>query len=145
MAKIITNESAPQLAPRSYSILQLAILGFGFGLLYFVIFSALSRFVDNGQVAGSVAAVLTATIAAVIMVLCRVANPLLVAISTLLALWGLSGWLSGLVWIEGAVWSAALYSLSYSLFSYIARLKRPGFVVVISAIIIIAIRVIITL
>jgi hypothetical protein len=93
------------------------------------------------NISGNVATIIVAVAEVIVMVKFRIAQPLIVAIATGAALWGLAQWTDGLSIIEMILWSMAIYALAYMLFSWIVRYIRTIPVLVFIVIIVVAVRV----
>jgi len=140
MAKIIKSDGQSQVSANYYSVWKIvligALLGFGFWALTFLI----DKFIINPTlcrststslncinsiiVSGNIATVLIAITGTIIMILSRMAQPLIIAITTAATLWGLAQWTSGLSIIEAVIWSIITYVLAYVLYSWITRYDR---------------------
>ncbi len=140
MAKVIVDETHPQVVSTSYSWWRVALLGAGLGIVYWILTFLVSHFIidpifcrssvnalactNSIELSGNVASILVATAGLAILVGLKVLRPLIVAIAAAIVLWGLAGWTNGLSGVEAVFWSALLYSLSYVLFSWISRYSR---------------------
>jgi hypothetical protein len=145
MAKIIKWDTEPQTISASYSLWRTALVGVVLGVVYWGLTAFIGRFVDSTNISGDIATILIATIGIIVMLRLRIAQPLIIAVATGAALWGLARWTSGLAWGEVAAWSALLYGLAYILFSWIARYARIVPVLIIIVLIVIVLRITIAL
>jgi len=137
MARIIRDQSQLYVADDVYTWLRIVLVGTLLGLLYvgltylisyFVIDPMFCRSAINASIcagsigiAGNVAAVLVAAIGLFTLVWLRASRPIIVAVGTMIILWGLAGWTDGLGWGEALLWSALLFGLCYVLFGWICR------------------------
>ena len=143
MAKIIkTNEN--QTISTQYSVWRIALVGAFLGVIYCGFILILNSFLPEVS-SGYISTILIAILGIAIMVYLNMFQPLIIAMASGIVLWGLSNWTSGLIWGEVVAWSAFLYSLSYILFSWIARYTRPTVVVVFISLIVVIARVVVSL
>lgn len=161
MAKIILDDSQPRAVSLSYSWWMIALIGAAMGVLYWALTLLVGHFIvdplscndavdastcaNSLEISGNVAGILVATIGLGVLVRLRVLRPLIVAIATAVALWGLAGWTDGLGWAEVVAWSVLLYALCYVLFSWISRYARSVPVLVAVAGIVIIARIVLVL
>ncbi len=161
MVQVILDDNQPRSVSSSYSWWMLALIGAVVGVLYWLLTLAVGHFIidplfcgssssavtcaNSVGVAGNVAGVLVATIGLGIMVRLRVLRPLIIAVSTAIILWGLSGWTEGLGWAEIVAWSTVLYALSYVLFSWISRYARSVPVLMAALAIVVIARIVLAL
>jgi len=75
----------------------------------------------------------------------RMAQPLIIAVASGAALWGLSRWTGGLGWGEVMLWDIALYTLAYITFSWVARYLKVIPVIVTTILIIVIVQIIASL
>jgi hypothetical protein len=97
------------------------------------------------DVAGGIATVLVAVAAIFVGLWWRLARPAFVAIAAALMLWGLASWLTGLFWVEAVVWSALVGALVYLLFSWLNRTQSIALTIILTALIVIAERIVLAL
>ncbi len=156
MAKVIERDIQSQEISDFYPFWKVAIIGVASGLLFWVLIFLLENFViaplfcnsvggatacaNKLMISGNIATILVALAGVVIMVKFRMLQPLIVAVTTAAALWGLAQWTGGLPIWEIIIWSALTYLLAYLLFSWVVRYDRVWPVVVIILIIVMAIR-----
>jgi hypothetical protein len=161
MAKVIERDVQSQEISGLYSIWKLVIIGAVSGLLFWLLTFLLENFViaplfcgsANGatacanklMISGNIAMIIVAVAGIIAMVRLRMTQPLIVAVATVAALWGLAQWTGGLPIWEMIMWSGLVYLMAYLLFSWIVRFDRIWPVVVIILIIIIGIRIAINL
>lgn len=145
MAKVIIedNETNPVFEP--YSVWRICLVGAALGAIFWGLTAIISQVIESVGVAGDVAAILTATLGVVVMLRLRMAQPLIIALATCLALWGLAGLTSGLAVFEVIALSVLLYCLCYVLFSWIARYSQVVPVLSVIALVIIATRIVVSL
>ncbi|HPF30709.1 MAG TPA: hypothetical protein PLO25_00125 [Candidatus Saccharibacteria bacterium] len=158
MAKVLKTETGSQIVSSSYPFLATLLIGLLVGFLFWCFMILIEKYVidplycrneinalmcmNSTSVSGNISAILTGLIGVFIMVRYSMARPLMVALASLLTLWGLIDSLSVLVWTEAIVWSISLYCLSYLLFSWIARFKNILFSALLMVIIVLAVRII---
>ena len=145
MAKIIDSnvESLPVNKPNS--VWRVALIGITFGVLYWCLTALILNIAKSIDIAGNIATILVATVGIVVMLNMFIARPLLVALASAVALWGLALMTDGLVWYEIIIWSALLYGLSYTVFSWIASYKKTVPAVVAVIVVVAIIRLVIIL
>lgn len=140
---------------------KVLIAGLTAGLVYWLLSLLLQRFVvepivchqvvnaslclDAADVAGKIAAPLVAV--GLIILFARFRHPLagLTVVATTIVLWGLSGWLEGLVWIEALSWSVLLYAVTISLFGLVSRQPPLAYALIITTVVVVALRIAIML
>lgn len=161
MAKLILDDSQPRAVSLSYSWWIMVLIGAALGVLYWGLTLLVGHFIidplfcgdavnastcsSSVEISGNVAGILVATIGLGVLVRLGVLRPLIVAIATAAALWGLAGWTDGLGWAEVAAWSALLYGLCYVLFSWISRYAKSVPVLVAAVAIVIIARIVLVL
>ena len=161
MAQVILDDNQPRSVSISYSWWMVALTGVAVGVLYWLLTIATGHFIvdplfcsgsanaaacsNSVGIAGNVAGILVATVGLGVLVRLQVPRPLIVAVSTAIVLWGLSGWTEGLGWAEIVAWSSILYGLSYVLFSWISRYTRSVPVLVTAVAIIVVARIVLAL
>ena len=118
-----------------YSVLVIGIVGALLGLLFFGLSVVLDKFmiepifckadVSNCMsaisISGDISTIIVATIGILAMIGLKMARPLIVSLSSALSLWGLATMTSNMGWAEAAFWAVLLYTITYILFSWIAR------------------------
>lgn len=144
MAKIIKNNEQVQIAILPYSAWRTAVIGVIIGIIFWLLCLLMEKYNYSITTIGNTASVITVIVGIIIMIRMRMAQPLLISVSTCLALWGLFSWTNGLSVFEKLIYDFFLFGLSYSFFTWITRIKRPSFSIFISIITIIIIRVILT-
>ena len=157
MAKMIERDIQSQEISDFYPLWKVVIIGAASGLLFLLLTFLREKFVISPLfcntigdatactsallISGNIASVLVALAGIVVMVKLKMVQPLIVAVTTTAALWGLAQWTSGLSVLEAIVWSISTYLVSYLLFSWIVRYDRIWPVVVIILIIVMAVRI----
>jgi len=121
---------------RVNTIIQVVLLGVILGAITWLLTLLLERFVitpvfcaDAGNgicmnastVAGNIALVLSAIGGLLGLIRLGVYRPLLVVIAASIVLWGLAGWLGGLLWYEALAWTVLLYAATYAAFAWLVR------------------------
>lgn len=76
---------------------------------------------NGSTIAWVLAHVLVVGASVVAMVGAMVYRPLLVALASVITVWGISGWLGGLEWWSATLWQALLFALAYGAYAWIAR------------------------
>lgn len=147
----VENQSA--LVPMATSqLLQTLLLGFIVGVavwgLTFVIDTYILRAImcqgdqtigcSVGSYAEASAAILATGLGLFGLMRLRVFRPLLVALASLVALWGVIAMTSGLQWYM--VGAALLYAISYAFFAWIARIRSFIVVLIVLVVIIAVVR-----
>jgi len=161
MAKVIERDVQSQEISGSYPIWKSIIIGVASGLLFWLLVFLLENFVitplfcnsiggatacaNKLMISGNIATILVALAGVVAMVRLHMIQPLIVAVTTAAALWGLAQWTGGLPIWEIIIWSVLMYLLAYLLFSWVVRYDRIWPVVVIILIIVMAIRIAVNL
>ena len=156
MAKLVVDDNQSHSIKLMYSIWRIALIGASLGLFYWLVTLLLSRYIidpiycksivdasictGSVSMAGNIASIIVATIGLGVLIRYSVVRPIIIAIASGVALWGLAGWTEGLAWYEVALWSALLYGLVYVLFSWISRYNRTVPVVVAILAILIIVR-----
>jgi hypothetical protein len=90
-----------------------------------------------------IAAVLVTAVAVPVLASWGVFRGLLVAVSSLVALWGLQNYMSPLAggsWLEYGAFSAVLFGLAYVLFYWLMRLRNFGLSLVAALIVVLIVR-----
>ena len=156
MAKVINTEIESRAVGTSYSLWQIALVGLVLGVLYWCLAGSIENYIidpifcrsisnamaclNSASISGDIATILVATVGVIVILRLYMARPLVIALAVGVSLWGLSQWTSGLAWGEAIAWSALLYGLAYTLFSWIARYKRFTLVLIAIVLVIFAVR-----
>lgn len=130
-------DAQPQLIDmRANTIIQVVLLGIILGAVTWLLTLLLERFVitpvfcsdaANGicvnasTVAGNIALVLGAIGGLLGLIRLGVYRPLLVVIAASIVLWGLAGWMGGMLWYETLAWTVLLYGVVYAAFAWFVR------------------------
>lgn len=144
MAKIIKNDEELQLAILPYSAWRTALLGMTIGIIFWLLCLIMERYNYSKNTINSTVSVITVVIGIIAMIRMRMAQPLLISVSNCLGLWGLYNWINDLFIFERLIYCVLLFGLSYSFFTWIVRMKRPSFSILLSILTVIIIRVILT-
>lgn len=123
MAKVISNSTLKQPVVVSHSFAKVISIGVFLGIANYGITLLLNNFFSL-TVAGNVAMILTAIIGIVLMVLLKINQPLIMALSAGFVLWGLPGWSEGLGGVDIVMWGILLFCLAYLLFFWILRYAK---------------------
>lgn len=161
MAQIIREETYPQSISMSFSLWQIMLTGAAIGALYFILTFLISHFViealycgssvnvtncsNSISISGNIATILAGTVGLGVLISLRVLRPIIVVVASALLLWGLSVWTNGLSWGEELLYSVVLYTLAYVLFSWICRYNQTMPIVIISILISVVARIVVTL
>ena len=137
-------------------VVRVAILGLGLGIGVWLLGFLFNRFLiepvfcanqasggicgNTEDVAGNIALVIGAIGGVLGLVRLSVYRPMLVAIAVAICLWGLNGWLSGLVWYEALGWTALIYMVAYAAFAWLVRPRNFFAVIVLLLLLIVAAR-----
>jgi hypothetical protein len=161
MVHVVREETYPQSISMSFSLWQIALTGAAVGALYFILTYLIGHFVieslycgtninvqnctNSTSIAGNIATVLAGTVGLGVLISLRVLRPIIVVVATALLLWGLSVWTAGLSWGEVVLSSAVLYALSYVLFSWICRYNQTMPIIIVSILVSVVARIVISL
>lgn len=140
-------------------MLGIALTGLGVGLIVFGAAYLLNRYVFSGIMcqgdgAGCsesptysmiVAMVIGALLGLVALVQTRVYRPLLVVLGATVGLWGLFALTSDMAWYWGLVIVMALFGLSYALFAWVARIRAFPVSIIVTIVLVVAMRLILGL
>lgn len=141
-------------------VVRVAILGLGLGIGTWLLGFLFNRFLiepvicanqsggicaNTEDVAGNIALILVAIGGVLGLVRLGIYRPMLVAIAVAICLWGLGGWLSGLVWYEALGWTALIYMAAYAAFTWLVRPRNFFIVIVMLLIVIVAARFLVSL
>lgn len=140
--------------PRSVPV-RIAALGVFLGLVVWALAYALERFVlsrflcggdvvcqQSTLLAGNIASVVVALAGVVVLVRMSVYRPLLIALGAVISLWGMAAWLDGVSVLEAVGWTVLLYTLAYSAFAWIARIRHVAVLLVVFIVLVVATRVV---
>lgn len=116
-------------------LIQVVLLGVILGAVSWVLTLLADRFVLNAvlcgaeasmcaskpAIAGNISLVLVSIAGLLALVRLGVYRPLLIAIASVIVLWGTAGWVSGLFWYEALAWTIALYAATFAAFTWLVR------------------------
>ncbi len=159
MDRSTTSESVVQslIELRPQTLLQVALLGAGLGLLSWVLTLLIRQVVfvplfcgdpTNSQCvgatgsAGVIALLLTGVVGLLGLVRLGVYRPLLVVLAATIALWGVSIWVGDMYWFEAIAWSVVLFALVYAAFTWLVRPRSFAFAVVLVILALVVVRVV---
>lgn len=123
------------------ALIQVALLGTGIGLLYWLITilvrqvvfvplfcgdPASSMCVGATGGAGVVALIAVAIIGLLGLVRLAVYRPLLIVLATTISLWGIANWTASMFWLEGVAWTIVLFAFCYTVFTWLVRPRAFG-------------------
>lgn len=122
---------------RMDTIVRVALLGIGLGVVAWVLSSLLSKFAieplfchdqpatgicaNPSDAAGNIALVLLGIAGTLGLVRLGVYRPMLIVIAVSVCLWDLFGWLHGVLWYESLGWAALIFAATYVLFTWLVR------------------------
>lgn len=146
---------------RPATVIQVALLGVILGAISWLITLLLGRFVldaifcaneattgvclNTNVIAGNIALVLAAIGGVLGLVRLGVYRPMLVAIAVAITLWGVAGWVDGLMWYESLVWTIVLYALSYAALTWLVRPRTFLIAIILVLVVVIAARIVPTI
>lgn len=156
MAKVIIEE--PAALPKLWASYRRTILsGVGAGILFWIVALLLEKFVitpiacsnlsnaaicmNPEEMAGNIATIVTAVLAAFALVKISAARPIIIAVASAALLWSAYAWTDGLFWLEALAWSVVLYVLSYALFAWITRSVQLWLAVLLPVLIVLFVRI----
>lgn len=87
-----------------------------------------------------VAIVVGAIVGTVVLARLRVFRPLLVVLTTAIALWTVHVWALSIAWYWGLLVTAVLYGLSYGLFAWVARIRSFILSLVVTIVLVVGLR-----
>ena len=138
-----------------------ALIGLGAGFSWWVITSLLKRYVveplacrdlstasacvDSFGVAGSIAALIVALAGMYVLVRAVQPRPIVIAAASAILLWDLGSLMAGLSWWVTLLWAVPIYTIAYALFGLTARLRSIVVSILVSLILIVGIRLLLTL
>ena len=153
------NRVSPVVPTYGREVATVLVIGAIVGLLTAITYYLLERFVfsavlcregadsscaDAPNYAMIVATVVGTIVGLVALVQARVYRPLLVVVGTAAALWGVSGLVADLAWYFALAIAVALYAVTYLLFSWMARIRSFIAALIVTALLIVAARFIIS-
>lgn len=160
MAKVVQSQQQVIVEPW-WGKGKIVFIGLGLGLAWWVFTSILRHYVveplacrdlataaacvDSLGVAGSIAAIIVGIIGVLILIRALQPRPIVIALATLVLLWDLGSFMSGLVWWETLLWGLFFYAASYALFWLVASLRGTAWSLVTAAVLVIVIRLLLVL
>ena len=155
MAKVVQSQQQVIVEPW-WGRVKIVWIGLGAGLSWWILTSLLKHYVveplacrdlataatcvDAFSVAGSIAAIIVAILATLLLIRAYQARPIVVALSTAVLLWDLGAFLSGLSWWETLLWALFFYGVTYVLFALVTRITNTALSLVAAAVVVIVIR-----
>lgn len=149
-------ESQPSIIEMNIKVfLRVVVAGLVVGLATWLLTYLLERFIlqaifcggnqaancsNSAVYAGNIAAVIMAIVGLTVLVKLSVFRPLLIVLATMVSLWGMAGWLSGLTLFETIVFSALLYAACYAAYTWLARIRNAVVMVIVVVLVAIASR-----
>lgn len=139
------------------ALVRVALLGAGLGVLYWLLTLLVRQVVfvplfcgdpSNSMCVGAtgsagVIALLLVSVAGLLgLVRLAIYRPLLVALAAAVSLWGIAGWTSQLFWLEAILWSAALFALAYTVFTWMVRPRAFPLALILVVVTVVLIRVV---
>jgi len=128
------DSNSPLIDVRPNTMVQVVLLGIILGAVTWLLTILIERFVagallcgdqttceSSTLVAGNAAIVLTAIGGLLGMVRLGVYRPLLVVIAATIVLWGLSGYMIGMMWYEAMAWTVLFTAVTYAAFVWLVR------------------------
>lgn len=158
MAKLIVNDE--RLIGTNSNLIAPLLIGFGVGLLVWVLTFLFERFVaqqlicnfldieacaNTVVISGNIATIIGALAGLTALIRSGARRPLLIVLASAVALWGLATWLVGLVWFEALIYTGLLYAVAYLVFYWLVRVRKLLLAVAISAIVVLITRAITSL
>ena len=160
MAQVVQSQQQVIVEPW-WAKIKIVYIGFGLGLLWWVLTSLLKQYVvepiacrdlatasacvDAFGVAGSIAAIVIAILGALALIRAVQPRPIVIALASAVLLWDLGTFLSGLSWWETLLWSLFIYLATYVLFSFAARITNTAWSLLTAAVVVLVIRVLLVL
>lgn len=152
-------ESKPAIIEQNRATaLRIALIGAVVGVAAWMLTYTLERFVLGSLLcggestctkataySGGIALVITAVIGVMALVRSLVYRPLLIALGAAITLWGIGGWLAGLMILEQVGWMALLFALAYSAYGWLARIRNVPVMLIVVIILVVTSRVIPTM
>lgn len=90
------------------------------------------------------ALILATGLGVLLLVRTQVYRPLLVGLAAALTLWGVLDGLHGLAWYQGVLIAALIFALAYGAFTWLARIRSFLIAVIVSVVVLIIVRYILT-
>jgi len=160
MAQVIVDERAVVVKPWWVKV-RIVFIGALLGLTWWIVAVLLRQYVieplacrdlatsnacvDSFGVAGAIATILVAILAAFVLVRTLQPRPIIIAVSVAALLWVLGSYVAGLAWYEALLWAVLLYAASYSLFALVARIVWLPAAIITAVVIVVGIRLLLAL
>lgn len=160
MAKVVQSQQQVIVEPW-WGKVKMLWIGLGAGLSWWILTSLLKHYiveplacrdlatatacVDSFGVAGSIAAIIVAILATLLLIRAFQPRPIVIALSAAVLLWDLGTFLSGLSWWETLLWSLFFYGVTYVLFTLVARITNTALSLVAAAVVVIVTRLLLIL
>lgn len=90
------------------------------------------------------ATILIALGALLVLIRMHIYRPLLIVLAATISLWGVVTMIGGLQWYWVAIMMALLYALAYGLFAWISRIRYLWLMLLLTVILIVAVRLVLT-
>jgi hypothetical protein len=159
MAKVIKSDVQSRVISDYYPIGKIILIGVASGLVFWLFTMLIQKYIidpafchsaadtltclNSLSISGNIAMIIVAIIGTIVMVLSRMIQPLIMAVTTAATIWGLAWWTGGLSTIEIIIWSVLTYTLAYILYSWIARYNRTGLALILALIVIMVVRIVV--
>lgn len=151
------SRPSPIIDIRADVMVRVALLGLGIGAVAWALTLGLGQFIigpifcpnntcqSTNIISGNIVLVVTAIAAMLAMVRLGVYRPMLIALAAIATLWGIGGWLSGVIWYEALGWSSLMFMAAYTAYAWLVRPRNFIIVVVVLLLLIVGIRYLSTL
>ena len=160
MAKVI--QSQQQIIVEPWWVKgRIIYIGLGLGLLWWILTAVLRHYIiepiacrdlsaaatciNSVSVSGNIANILVAVLGTWLLIRYLQPRPIIIAVASAVLLWDLASLLNGLAWWIVLLWALFFYAASYSLFSMVSRVQWIAWALILSAILVVGIRVIVLL
>lgn len=158
MAQATIDTTDNRLVVTNYKWFKITLLGAATGLVTWLLSLGIGTFILDplmcqGQLSGcsavpvvayNIAAVVATVLALGAMIRWLIPRALVVAIASLVALWGVGTFTKDFFWLEAAGWTIVLFALAYTVFSMIVRVRNIAIVIACSLIVVILARLMMT-
>lgn len=101
--------------------------------------------VNSAEISGNIATIIVALIALTVLIRQQIRRSILIVLAATASLWGITYLLQGAGWFELSLWVVALYVLAYSAFAWLARIKSIVIASIVSIILLVVIRLILSI
>lgn len=153
------NRVSPVVPTQGREIANIFSIGAGVGLLTALSYFALENYVfgpllcegtataceDSSLYATIVSIVLGSVIGLVALVQARVYRPLLIVLAASVTMWGFGSLVNDLAWYWGLLLAVLFFGLVYSLYAWIARVRSFIVAAVVTIILVVAARLVVSL